>query len=119
LAFYGHSFGGQTTSQVLAMEPRLAASVLYVVGMSGKREVFGEIEPTNYLPRVNMPVLMLNGEYDDSRTPARANAFFKLLGTPAKDKAHVLEKGGHFVPRDVLIRETLDWLDKYLGKPSA
>jgi hypothetical protein len=23
--------------------------------------------------------------------------------------------GGHFVPRDLLIRETLDWLDTRLG----
>jgi hypothetical protein len=25
--------------------------------------------------------------------------------------------GGHFVPREQLVRETPDWLDRYLGPP--
>lgn len=102
----------------MAVEPRIAATVLYVVGMFGKRQVFEEVESMNFLPRVDMPVLMLNGEYDDFFTPARANAYFERLGTPAKDKKHVVEPGGHFVPRVRLIQKTLNWLDKYLGNPS-
>lgn len=118
LVFCGHSWGGEIAPQVLAVEPRIAATVLYVVGMFGKRQVFEEVESMNFLPRVDMPVLMLNGEYDDFFTPARANAYFERLGTPAKDKKHVVEPGGHFVPRVRLIQETLNWLDKYLGNPS-
>jgi hypothetical protein len=44
---------------------------------------------------------------------------FKLLGTPAQDKRHVISEGGHFVPRPQLIRETLGWLDHYLGPVRA
>jgi len=40
---------------------------------------------------------------------------FELLGTPAADKKHLFYDTGHFVPRNELIRETLDWLDRYLG----
>ncbi len=38
-----------------------------------------------------------------------------LLGTPEKDKRHVIYETGHAVPRKEFIRESLDWLDKYLG----
>ena len=71
----------------------------------------------NFAPRVSVPILMLNGRYDDffpletSQLP-----LFHLLGTPAKDKKHLLYDAGHgsLPPREE-IRESLDWLDKYLG----
>ncbi len=40
---------------------------------------------------------------------------FDLLGTPPEHKRHVIAEGSHYVPRPVLIRETLDRLDRYLG----
>jgi hypothetical protein len=40
---------------------------------------------------------------------------FKLLGTPAEAKRSVLYPTGHAVPRNQLIKEVLDWLDRYLG----
>ena len=71
------------------------------------------------MPRVNVPVLQLNGEFDTLFTlETSAIPFFELLGTPAADKKHVVAPGGHFVLPPVIIRETLDWLDKYLGPPS-
>jgi hypothetical protein len=37
-------------------------------------------------------------------------------GAPEKDKRHVVYKSGHIPPqRQEIIKETLDWLDKYLG----
>ena len=60
---------------------------------------------------------MLNGRYDhffpveSSQVP-----LFRLLGTPDKDKKHVLYEAGHGdLPRKEVVRESLDWLDKYLG----
>ena len=58
---------------------------------------------------------MLNGEYDivfpleTSQKP-----MFELLGTDPEHKKHYVTSAGHLVPRDVLIRETLDWFDRYL-----
>jgi len=40
---------------------------------------------------------------------------FRLLGTPDKDKRHVVFDSGHVLPPDLLIKEVLDWLDRYLG----
>ena len=44
-----------------------------------------------------------------------AERYFDLAGTPEADKKHVVAIGGHFIPREVLIQETLDWLDRYQG----
>jgi len=70
----------------------------------------------NFLSRVTVPMLMLNGELDNIvPLEAAAKPFFAQLGTAEADKKQVVQPGGHFVPLDVVIRETLDWLDKYLG----
>ena len=39
---------------------------------------------------------------------------FELLGTAPEHKKHYVTPRAHLVPRDILIRETLDWFDKYL-----
>ena len=44
----------------------------------------------------------------------------RLMGTPPQDKRHLVLPVGHaiLVPevRTTVIREVLDWLDRYLGK---
>jgi hypothetical protein len=44
---------------------------------------------------------------------------FDTLGTPAADKRHALFDYGHCSPpRADLLRETLVWLDRYVGRPA-
>ena len=66
---------------------------------------------------MTIPVLMLNGRYDGSfPLESSQRPLFHFLGTPAKDKKHVIYEGGHSAfPRPAAVRESLDWLDKYLG----
>jgi len=40
---------------------------------------------------------------------------FEMLGTPAEHKSWKTYPGAHSVPRVVMIREVLRWLDRYLG----
>jgi hypothetical protein len=40
---------------------------------------------------------------------------FDLFGTLDADKRRVTYDTGHNIPRPDLIRESLNWLDKYLG----
>ena len=40
---------------------------------------------------------------------------YDLWGAPAEHKVLKLYEGDHFVPMNELIKETLAWLDKYLG----
>ena len=103
----------------LSVEPRLRVGILNQAGFL-PFELAPEVEPRNFLPRVRVPVLQLNGEFDTIfPTETSAKPFFELLGTPAADKRHVVAPGGHFVLPPVVIGETLDWLDRYLGPPSS
>jgi eukaryotic-like serine/threonine-protein kinase len=115
LAYYGLSWGGPVAPLPLALEPRFTAAVLNVAGIRRARPQ-PEVDELNYLARVALPVLMLSGRLD-ANFPLETSArpFFDLLGTPPDDKRHFVAEGGHFVPRPDLIRESLDWFDRYLG----
>ena len=60
---------------------------------------------------------MLNGRYDTQyRYESQQKPLYRLLGTPAADKRHVVYETGHGpFPRKEMIGDTLDWLDRYLG----
>jgi tRNA A-37 threonylcarbamoyl transferase component Bud32/dienelactone hydrolase len=114
-AYFGVSWGGYMGGIIPAIEPRLKAAVLYVAGLTMERGR-PEVEPINFLPRIRIPVIMLNGKYDFFFPVATAQEpFFRFLGSPPSDKRYLVYEGGHDVPRTELIKETLAWLDKYLG----
>jgi formylglycine-generating enzyme required for sulfatase activity/pimeloyl-ACP methyl ester carboxylesterase len=122
LAYYGMSWGAVLGGIVPAVEDRLRASVLVsggaAVNSSGNRVVSftPEADPVNYLPRVQIPTLMINGRYDMILPLEHAiQPMFDLLGTPAEDKELRLFETDHIPPRDEFIKATLDWLDRYLG----
>ena len=115
LAFYGFSFGARNGAIIAAVEPRFKTAVLYSGGLASGR-ARPEVDQINYVSRVTMPTLMLNGLYDPVEpVEAAQQPMFELLGTPDADKKWVRLDAGHILPRNALIRETLDWLDTYLG----
>ncbi|MGH7516891.1 MAG: protein kinase domain-containing protein [Gemmatimonadales bacterium] len=115
VAYYGVSWGGYLGGVMPAVEPRFKAVVLLVAGLEFQRGQ-PEVEPINFLPRITIPVLMLNGQYDHYfPVETSQRPMFHLLGTPSHRKRQVISEGGHFVPRTQLVKETLDWLDRYLG----
>ena len=114
-AFAGMSWGGRNAGILLALEPRFKAAVLNVPGLS-MQPSRPEEDPVNFLPRIRIPVLMLSGRYDSSfPLELSQKPFFRLLGTPPAMKRHVLDEGGHFLARPMMVRESLAWLDRYLG----
>ncbi len=75
-----------------------------------------EVDAINFAPRVKQPVLMINGRYDHFfPIESLQEPMFRLLGAPAKDKRHVIFESSHVPPIDLLMKEMLDWLDRYLG----
>ena len=115
LGFYGWSWGGFMAPLLLTMESRLDVAVLHVAGLTGMRAM-PEADPVNYLSRVTQPVLMLNGRLDAVfPLETHARPFYELLGTPPEHKRFAVAARGHFVPQPELIRESLDWLDRYMG----
>ena len=116
LAYFGVSWGGRLGGLMVPVEPRFDAAVLYVAGLKFQRSL-PEADPWNFLPRFTVPVLMLNGRYDNFfPLESSQKPMFEALGAAPEHKRHVVYDGGHFVPRAQLVRETLDWLDRYLGK---
>ncbi len=114
-AYLGYSWGGRFGGVVLSIEPRFRAAVLTVAGFSFIRPQ-PEADDINYVPRVHVPVLMMNGRYDNTfPLETAARPMYDLLGTPPDRKRLVIAGGVHYVPRNILIRETLDWFDRQLG----
>ena len=58
---------------------------------------------------------MLNGKFDIRPPEKTIKPMYDLLGTPATDKQLKLYETDHTPPRNELIKETLAWLDRYLG----
>jgi formylglycine-generating enzyme required for sulfatase activity/dienelactone hydrolase len=118
LAYCGASAGGGIAPFMLAMEPLLRAAVLHEGGLPPAATPLPEVDALNFLPRVRVPVLMLNGRFDYTfPLEISQKPYFRLLGTPAKDKRHVVYDTAHDVTlkRPEMVRESLDWLDNYLG----
>ena len=115
-AHVGYSWGAATWAASFPPSSRASGRACCTWRDSRWSAAGPEVDPFNYLPRVKSPVLMLNGKYDFFFPSATAQEpFFKRLGTPAADKKYILYEGGHDVPRTELIKESLAWLDKYLG----
>jgi pimeloyl-ACP methyl ester carboxylesterase len=97
------------------VEKRARVVVLNVGGMVMERTL-PEVDQINYLPRITQPVLMLNGEFDNYfPVETSQKPMFRLLGTAPADKKIIVYPSGHLVPRIDFIKETLGWLDRYLG----
>jgi cephalosporin-C deacetylase-like acetyl esterase len=114
VAFWGASLGGVEGSILAAVDRRIKVMVLTSGGFQLRYDL-PEIDPFNFTPRVTIPVLMINGRYDQT-FPLESSQLpvFRTLGT--RTKKHVIYEGGHGAfPRPEAFRESLDWLDKYLG----
>ncbi|MBN1975292.1 MAG: protein kinase [Sedimentisphaerales bacterium] len=114
IGFYGLSWGAILGAILPAVEERINTCILIGAGFYFERSR-PEADQINFAPHVKCPVLMLNGEYDNSYPVSTSqNPMFNLLGTPDENKKHVLIKGGH-LPKERISQETLNWLDKYFG----
>ena len=116
LAYYGFSWGGLEGPISLALESRFKTAIL-ADGGCDPGNPFPEVNPINFAPHIKIPVLMINGRYDPMRPIEGCQLpFFRLLGTPSSDKRLVLLESGHGLPYTPWFKETLDWLDRYLGR---
>jgi hypothetical protein len=60
----------------------------------------------------------LNGRYDYTfPLESSQGPFFRWLGTPEKDKRHIVDDSAHdvMINRTEVVKEVLSWLDQYLG----
>jgi dienelactone hydrolase len=115
ISYMGFSWGAAMGPLFVALEPRFKTCLLILGGFYLQHSA-PEVDAFNFAPRVNVPVLLLNGRFDffypvdTSQLP-----MFRLFGVPDARKRRVVYDTGHNIPRPELVRETLDWLDRYLG----
>jgi len=115
LAFYGVSTGAYLGNIFPAVERRIKVAVLLSGGFDFAKKL-PEVDEINFAPRVNVPTLMVNGRYDHFfPLETSQNVMFRFLGTPEKDKRHAVLEGGHIPTYEQMVREILDWLDRYQG----
>jgi len=115
LAYMGLSMGARLGSILLPLEPRVKLGVFLDGGLPFTPRA-PEADESNFAPRVKVPVLMINGRYDQFWPVHLAQEpLFRLLGSPDKDKKHVLVDSGHGVilQRAEVARHVLDWLDTH------
>jgi dienelactone hydrolase len=117
LGYLGASWGAASAPAMVSMEERFRTAVLFEGGLY-QQQLAPEADLLNFLPRVRVPVLMLNGRYDYTfPLESSQKPFFRWLGTPEKDKRHVVYDAAHdvMVNRTEVVKEVLSWLDQYLG----
>ena len=117
LGYFGASWGSTWAPVMVSLEERFRTAVLFEGGLS-QQQFTPEIDVFNFLPRVRIPVLMLNGRYDYTfPLDSSQKPFFEWLGTAEQDKRHFVNDTAHdvMVNRAEVVKEVLSWLDQYLG----
>ena len=115
LAYYGLSTGAYLGNILPAIETRVRVAVLLGGGFDASVKL-PEVDEINFAPRVTIPTLMVNGRFDHFfPVDTSQNVMFRFLGTQEKDKRHAVFDSGHMPPHDQMIKEILDWLDRYQG----
>ena len=115
IAYIGVSLGAANGAIIPAVEKRIKLAILNVAGL-WHANILPEVDQINYLPRIDIPVLMINGRYDhifpfeSSQKP-----MFELIGTSSEDKKYFVYERGHHVPWHIFLREAFAWLDTYFG----
>ncbi|HEY2431720.1 MAG TPA: protein kinase [Vicinamibacterales bacterium] len=112
LGFFSVSMGSYFAPIPIALDTRIKAAVMIAGGL--RYNYPPETQPANFMPRVHIPALLINGDADFETPPEAREHFLELLGSTEKKRLTL--EGGH-VPSDYTsaIRETLTWYDRYLG----
>jgi len=118
LGYLGVSAGTAYGVIYTALEDRFKA-IVFLDGGFFLGPVTRGRDQVDFAPRIKQPVLMVNGRYDFTFSPERAQIpLFNMLGTPAANKKRVVFDTPHDISQEKarLSQEVLAWLDKYLGR---
>ena len=119
IAYLGVSQGTAEGVIFAALEDRFKAVVFLDGGFFLTIAPMPAKDQVNFVTRLTAPVLMVNGRYDFTFSPERAQLpLYRMLGTPPADKRYVVFDTPHDISQKKadLSKEVLAWLDKYLGR---
>ena len=119
LAYLGVSMGAAEGAIYATLaQDRLKTVLFYDGGYFLDKPPTGG-DQADFVPRLKLPVLMVNGRFDFTFSFERSQRpFFEMLGTPRADKRHVLLETSHGVIAEhaEVAKVVLPWLEKYLGR---
>lgn len=121
IAYVGAGVGAWTGPIHLALEHRFRAAALLGGGfhweMYEPATASPEWDLVNFAPRVTIPVIMMNGEFDSCfRLETNARPLFRMLGTADRDKVLRVYPTGHSIWfLNEYRRDLMDFLDMRLG----
>ncbi len=114
LSYMGYSWGSVTSNILLAIDKRITSAAIFVGGLMLQKSR-KEIESHLYVRRIKIPILHIVGkldgifEFEDSFLP-----WDELIGTNKEDKLTIiLDKVGHGLPKDIMIKSHIRFLKKY------
>ncbi len=116
VSYMAQSLGTSLTPYLVPHEPRVRAVVAYSAGFvpTSPQAVIDRI--LGLLPRVRVPLLMLGSQNDFFFPEEHQRAWFEAVGTPDEHKYFRLYDSGHWpLPFGEVLRETVDFLDRYAG----
>jgi predicted esterase len=115
IAYAGLSLGAAMGPRLLPYEPRFRAAILLSGGFSPQAGQASIERVAALAGRVTLPVLMLGGADDFANPLSHQEALFRALGTPEDQKRfRAYQNAGHWpLPWNELIRETVEFLDRY------
>ena len=75
------------------------------------------VNPNSYWPKVDLPVLLLNGRYDISTHLIESrDLLLRSIGTSGTDKRGIIYDSSHWpLPPHRVEKDVTDWLDGHLG----
>lgn len=116
IALMGESMGGLTGCRVAALEDRLKAVVLVVMGAWEAKHAPDHLRlwrthPLNFAPRIRVPALMINATKDEWIEREEAEEFYEALRVFRRQVWH---KSEHAIPVEDQKKAVLKWLDRYV-----
>jgi formylglycine-generating enzyme required for sulfatase activity len=99
---------------ILALEPRIKTGIFISSGLVNGHYPL-ESDPFQFLPRVKVPILMINGKNDFFFPPELQEPMFRFLGGPRDKNRYQVFPTGHVPPLNDVRREVLNWLDRQFG----
>jgi hypothetical protein len=111
-----YSFSNPVMPVLSAIDGRIKAGVHIGTGFPADSRP-PEYDLLHFAPRAKEPTLLIGGRYDFiAPVETSLMPMLRMLGAPEKDKRLALFDSGHVVyPNPEMIKEVLDWLDRYLG----
>ena len=114
VAYMGLSYGATAGWVLYQGEPRLKALIQLSGGLPSIPGLTPQ--PLDYMPRIDRPVLQLNGTADYLVPFEQAKLAHEQLATPGDNKRLVGYDVGHWpLPPNQMRREVLLFLDEHLG----